>query len=170
MSYARKYGAMGRVFHNVCSSLKHAERYKGFSVLAGEELLNAVRQFQLPGASTARRATDWAKLLKDNYPIDYWRFNKQHPSWDIARQSKAEALITRINGQEEMVFLTFEGVRMKVSNLSLAIEYLRKTIPREAWDYIPCGNTARKALKSGKCVYTYGENSAIIERVRNGNS
>ena len=164
MSYARKSETMGKAYQNVCASIKYAERYKGFSVLAGEELLNAVRRFNLPEGEKVRNP-DWAKILKDTFPIDYWRFNKKHPAWDIARQGKAEALIARINGQQEQVFLTFENQRVRVSSLSLAVDYLRKVIPRDAWDYIPTEATAQKALKRGKCVYTYGENSAIIERV-----
>ncbi len=165
MSYARKHEAAGPIYRNICSSIKESPKYKGFSILAGEELLNAVRQFNLPPTEKKRKTTDWGKLLASRFPVDYWRFNKIHPSWDLGRQKKAEDLIARINGQQEQIFLTFEGERIRVSSLRLTILYLRHVIPLDAWDYRPTENTAQRELKAnGRCVYRYGENEAIIER------
>lgn len=166
MSYARKYDTSSPLYLNVCSSIKASARYKGFSILAGEELLNVVRQFNLPPTEKKRKTTDWGKLLASRFPVDYWRFNKLHPSWDLGRQKKAEDLIARINGQQEQVFLTFEGERIRVSSLRLTILYLRHVIPIEAWDYRPTESSAQRELKrnDGRCVYRYGENEAIIER------
>lgn len=165
MSYARKSEETSKLYANICESLRASQKYKGYSILAGKYLMDAVKSVPLP-FENKRSGTDWCALLKTRAPADYWKMKQLYPTWSVEQQRKSLHALELLNGQQRRVFLTFEGQRFQVSNMTLAVEYLRHIIPLDVWDTPPRLATVKREFRhSTLCVFTYGENEAIIERV-----
>lgn len=169
MSYARKDVTSSRVFDNAVRSIVESRKYKGYSILAGEYLLDSVRAAKMPEKPTNKRFLNYAEALEQKYPADFWRMSKMYPNWDVEQQRKASYVLRFLPKRKKSFYLTFEGRKFQVSSLHLAVDYLRACICREAWNNLPNQTTAHAMLKKdGRCVFRYGENKAIIERAHNG--
>lgn len=164
MSYARRTDVSSETYRNICHSLKASPRYKGFAILAGENLLDAVLRHELSFQEKAHGKTDWVKIVEKRFPADAWELKRKYPRWDYDRQKRAYAIISALNSRERIVYLTFEGERFPVSSMRLACDYVRAIIPREVWNYVPNKSSCEKQISaSGKAVFTYGDNEVVME-------
>ncbi|MBO7330068.1 MAG: hypothetical protein J6W00_15000 [Lentisphaeria bacterium] len=165
MSYARTPEVFGTVFANAVNSLKASKKYHGYSILAGEHLLDALKSMPPPRVS-ARRATDYVALLKELYPAYHYVMTRS-PRWKKSQQGKAVSIMQNILERHQRVRVTFEGNTFLCSSTPTAIAYLRGVIHPDAWDRVPNCAIAyqRMEMYGGRAVFTYGENEAIIERV-----
>lgn len=164
MSYARKRENTSQLYANVCESLRASKRYKGYSIIAGEYLMDLIKSMPVPRKK--KTVKSWSEILEEKYPANYWKLmQKDGVEFDIIKQSCAWRMLSYLRQQKKRWYLTFEGERFQVSSMALAVDYLRAIIPADAWDFLPHTFAVRKQLRSGKrAVFYYGENKAIIER------
>lgn len=162
MSYARKSNTSSDVYENVCRAIMASPKYNGYSIAAGENLWESVQA--APGIKK-KRVVDYCKVLENLYPADSWRLHRSCPK-KAQLPLKAKHMLQHLRGRKYRVYMTFENQRFQVSSLTLAIQYVRSIVPKEAWDRVPTRLTAAQEFRrSGCCVFTYGANETVIERV-----
>ena len=131
MSRARKKG-WSEDYDGLCNSIHQSPKVNGYSLLAVELLLAAVRAHRTDEQKTRQEKQTCLTKLEYLYPVDYWclmhdkMVNNRSRLLELARSR-----LQTLRRQEKCIYMTFEGERMRVGRVTYGVEYIRAKLPED---------------------------------------
>lgn len=165
MSYARQ-AAMSDAFENICRAIRMSERYKGYSIYAGEILFMAVQC--CPEVKIPPKRKNSIDLLRENFPADYWRVMKDAAGLSQKTiHRRALNCLKYLREVNQKKFITFQGKRFQVGSLKTGMNYVMSKIPKKRWLSVPFAAKVYHDLimNDGTAEYFYDEGSVKFEVV-----
>ena len=172
MSYARIDLSQSQVFKNACNSIRTSPKYKGFSIVAAEYLLAALRSRPNVSAKiNTRGQISWVSEVQKKYPADYWllmtKKRRSQAGDDEAVKLAARRTIQmfdRLKGRK--CFLTFKGRKFQISHLAVGLSYIQAMVPRGEWKAYPWRSQLYRQIKDyGRAEFRYATGNAVFEVV-----
>lgn len=152
-------------YDGLCNSIHQSPKVNGYSLLAVELLLAAVRAHRTDEQKTRQEKQTCLTKLEYLYPVDYWclmhdkRVNNRSRLLELARSR-----LQTLRRQEKCIYMTFEGERMRVGRVTYGVEYILAKLPEDVWDHPVTTHAIYEDLKRyRKSILTYGQNEVIFE-------